>query len=222
MANDYPLNRRGFLRGAVVAGMGLAISSTGSTLSSMAQPTPSNVKPMEELFADDGAITNSKLPLLLYRQALTADGQDAGTTERLADAIEKRFASNNWTGSWRAAVYTFHHYHSLSHEVLGVYRGSATLQLGGEKGRKFEVKPGDIIVIPAGVGHKRLESSADFNVVGAYRNGRRWDLLRGNPGERPQADQNIAAVPLPEGDPLYGKTGPLMKIWSEAVGKKAS
>jgi uncharacterized protein YjlB len=42
---------------------------------------------------------------------------------------------------------------------------------------------------------------------------RRWDLLRGLPGERPQADRNIAAVPLPESDPLCGSDGPLKRIW---------
>jgi uncharacterized protein YjlB len=100
-----------------------------------------------------------------------------------------------------------------THEVLGVYRGTATLQLGGEKGRQFVVKAGDVIVIPAGVGHKRLQSSAGFRVVGAYPGGRQWDLLRGLRGERPQADRNIAAVPSPDNDPLYGPAGPLKQIW---------
>jgi len=102
--------------------------------------------------------------------------------------------------------------------VLAVYRGTATLQLCGEKGRKFAVKPGDVIVIPAGVGHKRVESSEDFGVVGAYPGGRQWDLLRGLPGERPQADRNIAALPLPENDPIYGQDGPLRKIWEAKPG----
>jgi uncharacterized protein YjlB len=39
------------------------------------------------------------------------------------------------------------------------------------------------------------------------------DLLRGLPGERPQADRNIAAVSLPDNDPLYGSNGPLKRIW---------
>ena len=79
--------------------------------------------------------------------------------------------------------------------------------------------PGDVIVIPAGVGHKRVESSEDFGVVGAYPGGRHWDLLRGRPGERPQAESNIAAVPLPENDPIYGPDGSLRKIWEANPGK---
>ena len=122
-------------------------------------------------FEDDGSIPNSALPLLPYRQAFPPG------TPAFASAIEEHLAKNGWTGSWRVGVFPFHHYHSTTHEVLAVYRGMATLQLGGEKGRKFAVKPGDVIAIPAGVGHKRVESIEDFTVVGAYPGGRQWDLL---------------------------------------------
>ena len=71
----------------------------------------------------------------------------------------------------------------------------------------------DVVVIPAGVEHKRMESSLDFSVVGAYPGGHNWDLLRGLPGERPRADRNIAAVPLPDNDPIAGPGGPLKQIW---------
>jgi uncharacterized protein YjlB len=168
------------------------------------------VKPLEPeaiVFGDDGSIPNSKLPLLLYRTAFAPDTLD------LDEVIEKRFAANNWTKSWRDTVFPFQHYHSTSHEVLGVYRGTATILLGGERGEAFEVNPGDIIVIPAGVGHKRLASRNNFQVVGAYPDGRDRDLLRGGPGERPQADRNIAAVPLPSADPVSGFNGPLFKLW---------
>ena len=168
---------------------------------------PKEIEPQQLVFKDDGAIPNSTLPLLLYREAFAANTKD------LASVIEQRFAENDWTGSWRAGVYPFLHYHSTTHEVLGVFSGSATLRLGGAQGRTVEVHPGDVIVIPAGVGHQNLESSADFSVLGAYPGGRRWDLLRGLPGERPQADRNIAAVPLPDNDPLYGPNGPLKRIW---------
>src|ERR1700704_5814421 len=153
------------------------------------------VEPQQLVFKDDGVIPNNTLPLLLYRQAFAPDTKD------LASVIEQRFADNDWTGSWRAGVYPFAHYHSTTHEVLGVFSGSATLRLGGAQGTTVEVRPGDVIVIPAGVGHQNLGSSADFSVVGAYPGGRRWDLLRGLPGERPQADRNIAAVPSPDNDP---------------------
>ena len=133
--------------------------------------------------------------------------------ERSAAKIEQHFASLNWTNSWKNGIYPFHHYHSTSHEALGVYSGSATVRLGGEQGRDFQVKAGDVIVIPAGVGHKNLGSSGDFGVVGAYPDGRSWDLLRGKPGERPQADDNIARLPVPTTDPVGGAQGRLQELW---------
>ena len=169
------------------------------------------VKPLEPesiVFADDGSIPNSKLPLLLYRRAFAPDTAD------LDKVIEEFFVANNWANSWRDTVFPFQHYHSTSHEVLGVYRGTATILLGGERGQAFEVNPGDIIVIPAGVGHKRVASRDTFRVVGAYPDGRDRDLLRGEPGERPQADRNIDAVPLPTTDPVSGANGPLLKAWT--------
>ena len=75
------------------------------------------------------------------------------------------------------------------------------------------IKAGDIIVIPAGVGHKNLESD-DLGVVGAYPNGMMWDMNYGKPAERPKADENIAAVPIPKQDPLLGSRDGLIKIWS--------
>ena len=87
-----------------------------------------------------------------------------------------------------------------------------SLQLGGEQGQQLEVRAGDILVIPAGVGHKNLDSS-ELGVAGAYFDGRDWDLKRGMEGERPQADKNIAALPVPSTDPLLGADAGLPKIW---------
>ncbi len=208
------LSRRGFLlaAGAAAASLPRIMHAQRSSPSAGAGAV---VAPETARFADDGSIPNSRLPLLLYRQALPAVIGGAGDPAALCEA---RLAANDWTGTWRSTVFPFHHYHSTSHEVLAIYRGSGTLQLGGERGRKFEVAAGDVIVIPAGVGHKNVGNSPDFGVVGAYPGGRRWDLLRGEPGERPQADRNIAAVPLPELDPLYGAAGPLQRLWEPAAG----
>ncbi len=156
---------------------------------------------------DDGEIPNNKLPLILYKDAFEQRGTVGATW------LEKRFASNNWTNSWRNGIYSFHHYHSTTHEVLGVYSGTALVHLGGESGAKVRIEAGDVIIIPAGVGHKNL-GSENLGVVGAYPDGRGWDLMRGRPGERPKADENIAAVPLPSADPLFGKEDGLRTIWT--------
>ena len=164
------------------------------------------VQPEKYYFKDDGKIPNNKLPLLLYRDALS--GKHDATN------VIKIFAANNWTNSWDDGIYSYHHYHSTSHEVLGVYAGSALLHLGGESGERLRVKAGDVIIIPAGVGHKKLDASSDFAVVGAYPEGRDWDVLKGEPGERPTADENIASLPIPKSDPLLGIKNGLTRIWS--------
>src|SRR5207248_2277900 len=133
--------------------------------------------------------------------------------ERLAAQFEQLFEANDWRGAWRNGIYDYHHYHSTTHEVLGVFRGSARVQLGGDEGVVYDIGPGDVIVIPAGVAHKSLGSSPDFGVVGAYPEGRSWDMNYGKPGERPRTDQTIAKVPLPSSDPLYGAAGPLLDQW---------
>jgi len=174
------------------------------------------VEPEQFSFEDDGVFPNSVLPLLLYRQALTSETAD------LASMLEERLGENDWCNSWRNGVYSFSHYHSSTHEVLAVFRGSATLHVGGENGRSVKLHAGDLIVIPAGVAHQNLRASEDFAVVGAYPDGRDWDLLRGRPGERPKADHAIAALPIPDNDPIYGAEGPLRQIWTAAMAKSTS
>ena len=165
------------------------------------------MEPVKYHFKDDGKIPNSKYPVLLYRSAFELRDNDG------AKWLEKRFGENNWTNSWRNGVYSFHHFHSNTHEVLGIYAGSALLHLGGERGEKIEVTAGDILVIPAGVGHKNLGSEG-LGIVGAYPDGRDWDVKRGLPGERPAVDENIAKLPIPAADPLWGKN--LAEIWQQA------
>ena len=158
-------------------------------------------------FEDDGRIPNSHLPLLVYKAAF-------GATDSLADAMEETFAKNNWKNSWRNGVYPYHHYHSITHEVVGVYSGTAQLHMGGEGGEIIEVEAGDVLVIPAGVGHKKVSASDDFGVVGAYPGGKDYDLMTGKEGERPAADKRIAQVPLPDNDPVLGKEGGVVKFWT--------
>ena len=165
------------------------------------------------LLVDNGPIPNNpRLPLLIYRGVLSLPADDP------AAVCERVFAYWNWRGSWRNGIYPFHHYHSTSHEVLGISAGHANVRLGGEGGGGIEavLAAGDVVVIPAGVGHCNLGASGDFGVVGAYPDGHTWDLLRGRPGERPQADENIRRLPLPTNDPLYGPDGPLRQLWPTA------
>lgn len=75
------------------------------------------------------------------------------------------------------------------------------------------MKSGDVILLPAGTGHKRLHASSDFKVVGAYPNGMDYNLRRASPRERLIAIEEIKRVPIPEQDPIYGEAGPLLIYW---------
>ena len=164
-----------------------------------------NVTPF--FFKDDGSIPNNPLPLLIYSDAIDVGGSDP------ASNIEHRFASNGWGKMWRNGIYTFHHYHSTSHEVLGCYRGSAKVLLGGEQGELLTLNAGDVVLIPAGVGHFNKGASSDFRVVGAYPKGFDWDMQYGRPGERPKVLENIAALPVPPNDPVLASAGGLKEHW---------
>jgi uncharacterized protein YjlB len=155
-------------------------------------------------FDDDGHIPNNAFyPLTIYRSVL--ENRDALAL----------FKKNKWTNAWKNGVFPYHHYHSNTHEVLGIVKGEASIKFGGEKGETIQVEEGDVVVIPAGVGHKREQSSSEFLVVGAYPNGRPHDLKTGSPDERPSVLQNIRNVPIPETDPVFGVDGPLRNIWKK-------
>jgi uncharacterized protein YjlB len=159
------------------------------------------------VFDDDGLIPNSRLPLILRRGAITPDAGDP------AKAFERSFAKNGWTNSWRDGIFDYHHYHSTAHEVIGLAAGFATVRFGGEGGETVGLTAGDVVAIPAGVGHARITQSDDLLVVGAYAEGRDWDVVRDDPGQIAAARRRIAQVPLPGADPVDGETGPLMKLW---------
>ncbi len=171
-----------------------------------------NVEPY--LLQDDGSMPNNPtLPLLVYSGVLQLKEDPTSDCRAL-------FKRNHWGKSWISGVYSYHHYHSTAHEVLGVTRGTAVIQFGGEHGPMMRLKAGDVVVIPAGVGHCNRGASDDFRVVGAYPEGQDWDLRTGQPDERPQVIWNIENVPLPGYDPVYGSLGPLMQFWEESVRSK--
>lgn len=155
-------------------------------------------------FEDDGSIPNNPyFPLLIYKKAVSADRD-----------LEKLLAENQWLDSWKNGIFDYHHYHSNSHEVLVVISGQARVQFGGEQGELIKAETGDVIIIPAGVGHKRIEASSDFTVMGAYPDGKEYDTCYGKAEERPEKLENIKGVPRPKKDPIFGSEGPLFSYWS--------
>ena len=167
------------------------------------------VEVQEYLFEDDGRIPNNpNLPLLVYPGVLSE-------AQRQPSSCKGLLAENGWGGAWVDGVFSYHHYHSTSHEVLCVVSGEARIDFGGPEGVAVEAGAGDVVVIPAGVGHRNAGSSGGFRVIGAYPRGQEnYDLRTGEDGERPEVLENIRNVPLPEADPLFGEDGPLLRQWS--------
>jgi len=159
-------------------------------------------------FTDDGVIPNSRLPVVVFRQVFSLDANKG------AAWLEGHFAGNGWGNAFRWRVYDFHHYHSNTHEVLGVYAGDAVLHLGGEDGQRISVSLGDVLVLPAGTGHKSVSHSDDFAVVGAYPDGMEPDLIRLEDDRPDGVRDKVDQVPLPDNDPLNGKFDEgLLKFW---------
>jgi len=165
-------------------------------------------EPSIYFFEGDGVTPNNALPLLVYRHLL--NGSDAD----LAEEFERLFASNDWTNNWRDIIMSKNHYHSSSHEVLGISEGSVNLKLGGHQGKDFLVSAGDVIVVPAGVGHFSLDSQTNYQVVGGYPEGREWNMIYDEPDKYESAKKEIDRLPLPTTDPVFGSEGPLTKLWS--------
>lgn len=106
------------------------------------------------------------------------------------------------------------HFHSTTHEVLGVVSGSARLCFGGEGNPgRFEptVKKGDLMIVPAGVNHRLLDELENFKMVGAYPKNKEWDMCYGKQGEEEKV-KDIERVDWFHQDPLFGADGPALHV----------
>jgi uncharacterized protein YjlB len=164
-------------------------------------------------FADDGLVPNNPdLPLILYRGPVRLS-----KSLDPAAMFEELFELNGWSNSWRDGIYDYVHYHPGIHEVLGIARGRAKVQFGGPSGRELEVRAGDVVVLPAGTGHRQLSATKDLLVVGAYPPAGKYEDLRATKEEHDRALAQIPKVAIPRCDPVYGKEGPLLRLWRRAA-----
>lgn len=157
------------------------------------------------LMEDEHYPNNPALPLLIYKKALILSEDGAGD-------IEKLFEKNDWSNSWRDDIFPYHHYHSNAHEVLGVFSGHCIVQFGGDHGITVELRAGDVVIIPAGVAHKKI-AGENFNCVGAYPQGKDYNIRFGASGEKEESKREIERVPLPEYDPVFGKVDATKSYW---------
>lgn len=156
-------------------------------------------------------------PLLHYYGVFSAPRGGALT----ASAIEAHLASVGvMEPQWRFSMYATTHFHSTTHEVLCISCGRARLCFGGEDNPgKVEAlaEKGDVLVVPAGVGHRLLEDLSEggddggFEMVGSYPKGYHWDMCYGKKGEEAKV-RSIAKLPWFERDPIYGDQGPTLDV----------
>jgi len=200
-------SRRQFLKTQVGVVSGVLFGNSALGFFSDGEVVTMNKEIQEIQLSESGHFPNSTLQLVVYKQAVKSDDLKG------AADFENVFKQNGWGNNWRNGIYDYHHYHSVAHEFIGVYGGSAELQFGGPDGPVVKVTKGDALVIPAGVAHKRISSSFGFSVVGAYPTGQSPDMMYGKEAELVRAKENIARVRSPGKDPLFGEDGPLVELW---------
>ena len=158
-------------------------------------------------FKPDGDIPNNALPLVLYRAALPPELQTPAACQAL-------FRENDWVGNWVDGIFDYWHFHVTGHEVLGCVQGDADIGFGGDQGAKVKFSAGDVVVIPAGVGHKRFSAKrGGFTVVGGYPPGQSGMISRaGGFSARRGAAQNRGAGAAEERSCLR-RRGPIFAAW---------
>lgn len=148
------------------------------------------------LAEQEGVPNNPRLPVLIYREVF-----EAGR----AEAAEALFAGHGWPPAWRDGIYGHVHFHTTAHEALAIVEGEVLLQLGGEGTAPQRLQAGDVVVLPAGTGHKCLMASEDLLVVGAYPRGQQPDEQGAAPGQAAAARARIARLPDPPACPVTGQ-----------------
>ncbi len=152
---------------------------------------------------------NPELPLLIYLQALEIG--DSYPEQYIEDLLDE----NNWKNAWRNGILPHHHFHSNTHEVLVAYSGKALLMFGGPKGPEEVLKAGDVALLPAGTAHKMIQDDNSFACIGAYPDGKAYNMHRGDPDELQEVKKKIQRVGIPPLDPIYGDKGPIIKYWKD-------
>ena len=166
-----------------------------------------DIEPLTFIFEDDGLVPNNPMPFLVYKGAVDVANDHPEKT------IEGLFGANGWGAMWRNGVYDYVHYHATVHEALGVARGHARVQFGGDHGKALDISAGDVAILPAGTGHQLISASEDFCVVGAYPPGPPMQITRPTPENHAKALKTIPEVKLPKTDPVRGEDGPLVRLW---------
>jgi uncharacterized protein YjlB len=154
--------------------------------------------------AGDQVPNNPAHPAVIARNALGGTHDDR--------SVRGLMERNGWGGTWTYTVFDYHHFHPDAFEALAVASGSATLMLGGPQGETVEVRAGDVMILPPGFGHRRIDMRDDFQICGAYPEGQEdYTVIRGSDGYDEAMLRQIAGVGKPRTDPVWGGDGALLR-----------
>ena len=165
------------------------------------------------LYFNEGPITpnNPDLPVLIYKEVIRS------TQTHKSQIFQHHFEKHDWHGTWKGVIFDYNHFHTTSHEALAIARGHISLHLGGENGQEIKLESGDLLILPAGTGHQMISQSESLVVIGSYPKGQeKYDICR-SLTENPSAKERISSLSLPDTDPFYGRSGPLMALWSNKL-----
>lgn len=153
---------------------------------------------------------NNELPVLYYENILKEVLDESFT----AHDVLQLFENNGYTNGWVNGILARHHFHSTAHEVLACTKGEVKVQLGGENGEMTTLREGDVILLPAGTSHKKLDATENFEIVGAYPvNDSEYDFQYGDAISYEAIKKRIKEVKLPDTDPVTGSPGEVQKYW---------
>lgn len=170
--------------------------------------SPSEVRVTSRQISKWGHIPNTSIqskPLLIYHGAFNASPSELKSQFESVGKVEPQ---------WVYGMFPQSHFHSTTHEVLGVVSGSARLCFGGEGNPdRFEptVKNGDLMIVPAGVSHRLLDELESFKMVGAYPKDKEWDMCYGKQEEEEKV-KGVEKVNWFHQDPLFGADGPALHV----------
>jgi len=87
------------------------------------------------------------------------------------------------------------------------------VQIGGDRGEITQFRKGDILLVPAGVAHKKVDGDMKFQVVGAYPEELSPEMQYGNADDYESMRSRSEEVEVPKTDPLTGSPGAVDEYW---------
>ena len=155
---------------------------------------------------------NNDYPVLYFENALGDLFGDDYTTDDVLGLFER----NGYTNGWVNGIMDRHHFHSNAHEALACTKGEVRVQLGGPHGEMVTFRKGDVVLLPAGTSHKKLDATENFEIVGAYPTSNpEHDFQYGDTDSYDDIKERIALVDKPETDPVTGAPGNIETHWPD-------